>query len=126
LFAQAAVAADNTCEKNFGLDVAYCAQTIQNTQFSTPKERVDWQKACVDQAKINKMVCESGGPPPPTCTEQCQIQYDTNALLCRQQYDPTICGGSVSCEQAVLLNQAACLSQALTVFNTCVAACPVQ
>ena len=127
LLAQAAVAADNTCEKNFGLDVAYCAQTLNDTQFSSPKEKGEWQKACVDQAKINKMVCEAGGPPPPTCSQQCQINYDAAVLTCNQTYNAQliVCGASISCQMKAATDQANCLNAALNTLNACLAACPV-
>ncbi len=121
-------AADNTCEKNFGLDVAYCAQTLNNTKFSSPKEKGEWQKACVDQAKINKMTCEAGGTPP-TCSQQCQINYDASTLSCHQVWDPLI----ASCDPTdsnciVFLTHLldSCLSTSLVTLNACLAACPVQ
>jgi hypothetical protein len=121
-------AADNTCEKNFGLDVAYCAQTLNDTQFSSPKEKGQWAKACVDQAKINKMVCESGVPSPDACLQQCQITYDADALSCQQTFDPnTHCAfGDLFCISDFQAQLTQCLSNAVDGLNACNAACYAQ
>ena len=112
-------AADNTCQQQFGLNVASCMQSI-NPNFLTPKEQADARKACVDNASATKKACESGIP---QCLQTCQNTYDSSALTCEQNYDPSSCGGDLNCEINVLNAQALCIFDAAGAFNSCTAAC---
>jgi hypothetical protein len=117
LHAQLAFA--DTCGREFGLDVAYCAQSTDFLNLS-PKERADEKKMCVAEANAAKEACQSGVN---LCVTACQTAYDTNVFNCEQTYDPAACGGNVSCEAVILSFQANCISSATNTFNSCISNC---
>ena len=96
------MADDNQCEKNFGLAVAQCAQSLRSL---SPSERPGAQKACVGQAKIAKAACLSAIN---LCLNNCQAIYDINVI---------------ACEQLPLQDQPDCLSSVLNVLMACRASC---
>jgi len=119
---QLSFADDNTCEKEFGLDVAYCAQS-RDFSVLEPKDRGAEQKACVDDAKATKELCESGSGD--QCLNTCEATYNSSVGICEQTYTQTVlnCGPNLICIAIAENTRAACIASAVTVFNTCVANC---
>jgi hypothetical protein len=125
LFSQIAAAADNTCQKNFGLAVASCATSLN---FLSPNVRAGAQKACVDDAKSAKALCLNGTPPP-SCLETCQTNYNNNINYCEQAYTDAInniCFGDQACVVVYTQQRADCISTSVNILNSCTASCPVQ
>lgn len=119
---QISAAADNMCEKDFGLDVAYCSQAFD--RLLSPKLRGDYQKGCVSQAKIDKEACQSGTS---NCLALCQVTYDSSAATCEQTYANNFpqCSTNQACQDIVTAQRAACISATADALTACTVSCGI-
>jgi len=115
-----AFAADNVCQKNFGAAVSQCAK---NLDFLAPNIRAGAQKACVDDAKLAKVVCESGTVDNSQCLNACQATYESNVISCQNAYNPAQCGGNLACEAYYINQRADCISNSVNILNSCSQSC---
>lgn len=110
LQAQIAIAATVTeCNRNFGLDVAGCAQVTAGSK-----------KACVDDAKVAKISCLSGEN---SCLNTCTNTYNAAVTTCQVNNDPSFCGGIIDCEQVFIQQRTACINAANSTLTSCQVSC---
>lgn len=109
-----------TCGKAFGLQVASCQKLLESKLFA-PKARAAAHKACVADAREVKAICLSGSG---TCAAQCDADLVENNAFCAANFDPALCEGDPLCEAINTPIYEACLAQAQTVHQACLAACP--
>lgn len=119
---QAFAATDTACNQAYGDYVSQCAQGLK---FLSANVRAGAQKACVEEAKIEKAQCLAGGSGGQTavCLANCQAVYETVVNSCNTTYDPAQCGGSISCESQITNMRSACISTAVSDLNTCNLTC---
>lgn len=111
------------CQTTYANEVTTCAKGLS---FLEPSTRAGAQKACVSSAKMKRSVCLGEGAPDPVCQQSCASAYDMSVAQCQITYNPLDCGNSAICTQIVTQQQSICISDAVTVLNTCTAACPIQ
>ena len=91
---------DNTCERNYGLTVAACAQSLD---FLALNVRARARKACVQDAKLAKAACASPDDDGGSVTV-CEVTYDP-AVNCTPD--------NLACKQIVTQRRSDCLSAAV-------------
>ncbi|MGE3681822.1 MAG: hypothetical protein AB7G93_08860 [Bdellovibrionales bacterium] len=106
------------CQQEYKDSITTCAHSLNEL----PKGmRAGAQKACVEDAKIQKKLCQSGVN---LCLDNCQAVYNSAVSTCNLSFDPATCGGSPACELIVNELRASCISDAVNALNACTAACP--
>lgn len=106
-----------TCQLQYSDTVKSCANDLDNLE---PKLRAGAQKACVQAAKTEKELCNSGVN---LCISACQATYDNNVATCNATYDPASCLGNLACEAFVTAQRSACVSASVDVLNACTQSC---
>jgi hypothetical protein len=118
---QISLANDNECNKEYGLDVAYCSQAFDKADL-TAKQRASYHKACVANAQASKSVCETGTNP---CLEGCSATHASAVATCEQTHDISVCNFDEACILAKQTLLAACIGTATDALNTCNLGCGI-
>jgi len=110
-------AADRECETNYGFEVAYCSQAFDKLDI-TPKQRAEYQKACIGNAQANKAACETGTN---ACLDACTATYNDSVAACEATSNAAVisCGGAGLCLATAASNRAACISAITDALNAC-------
>jgi len=114
-------AADNECETDYGFEVAFCSQAFDKLDI-TPKQRAEYQKACIANAQAYKATCETGTN---ACLDACTATYNDSVAACEATYNAAVipCGGDILCLAPAASNRAVCISAVTDALNTCNQAC---
>jgi len=88
----------------------------------TPKQRAEYQKACVANAQANKAACETGTN---ACLDACTGTYNDSIVACEATYDAAVtpCGGDILCLATAASNRAVCISAVTDALDICNQAC---
>jgi hypothetical protein len=119
LHAQVAAADDIKCRTDYGLAVRACVRSLD---FLIPGVRAGAQRACVDGALLTKEYCMSGAN---ACLDNCQVGYEESVAACEEKFAPAICAGGATCEEIILHERDNCIFNAVSVLDSCSAACPM-
>jgi hypothetical protein len=99
------------------------ADECQNIYLNTVREcaKLPYRSTCVQTAIGAREACKKG---PNQCILTCQATYESNVISCQQAYDPAVCSGNIACEAFYNQQRADCISQSVTILNSCSNACP--
>ncbi len=115
----AGAATELECNKEFGQNVSNCSQSV-DTNSLDPQQRSAVHKACIDDAKAAKVVCQSGVN---QCLVTCKATQTAAISSCQSSFDPDSCGGNAFCEGIIISQRQACIGNADAAFASCQTSC---
>ena len=118
LHTQMAAGDDTACQSVYGHALSACARSLD---WLTPNPRAGAQRACVDGALLTRAYCVSGTN---ACLDNCQSAYENSVAACEVTFAPVVCAGDATCETIILQQGDNCISHAVSVLDSCSAACP--
>jgi hypothetical protein len=117
LQAQGGAADDLECRTAHRQAISACARSLDLLALDA---RAGAQKACVDGAVLTRGYCMSGID---ECLDNCQRSYENSVAACEATFDPADCGGGAACEAIILQQADNCVSNVVSVLDSCSAAC---
>jgi hypothetical protein len=106
------------CKTAYGEAISACARSLDLLALDA---RSGAQKACVEGAVLTRAYCMSGVD---ACLDDCQASYEHSVAACEVTFASAACAGNVSCEAIIRQQSDNCISHAVSVLDSCSAACP--
>lgn len=112
------------CKNTYTTSVTECQTTYDpglcQSNVTCEVLMIQQRAVCLDTVVDTVAVCENGGglTQVAACCTTCGDAYTASVTsACEQAYDPSVCGGGITCEQVILIQRSSCIAQTTPGFE---------